>query len=253
MSVVEAFVRSLNQYLKATDLSFEVLDEYKIDVFKFKNLANYAMSKQGMNQIHNRIFLANSEKNYRHSIALDKEDDYEQKQIQLAGIAEAMASIRVQVAADLRMPLTKIFGVSSAGFNSGEDDIENYNAMIESTIRSSSKFEMVEIIKLRCQQKFQVVPDDLKVSYKPLRVLSSEQEENVKTQRFNRVLAAKQAGEIDGREFREACNKDNLLPIRLDPKKEMLKAPSDDSKDDEIETRERTSKVKPKDAKEANS
>ena len=31
-SVVEKLVRSINQYIKATDLGFEVLDEFKLDV-----------------------------------------------------------------------------------------------------------------------------------------------------------------------------------------------------------------------------
>ena len=31
---------------------------------------------------------------------------------------------------NLKMPITKLFGISAAGFSSGEDDIENYNSMI---------------------------------------------------------------------------------------------------------------------------
>jgi hypothetical protein len=47
-------------------------------------------------------------------------------------------------------------------------------------------------------------------------MLSAEQEENVKTQKFSRLLQAKQANELSSKEFRDACNKDNLLSISLD-------------------------------------
>lgn len=214
-SVVEALVRSINQYLKATDLSFEVLDEYKLDIFKFKGLAQTLLSPNGDRKVQKRVATANQGKNYLNSLVLDSEDEYDQKQLSFTGIAEVMAGIRIQVAADLRMPLTKLFGISAAGFNSGEDDIETYNGMIESSIRSKSKKDLIKVVGLRCQQLFGFIPDDLEVKFKPLRIMSSEQEENVKTQKYNRLLSARQAGEITSEEFRDAVNKDNLLPIKL--------------------------------------
>lgn len=216
VSVVESLVQSLNQYLKSKNLTYEVLDEFKIDIFKLKNLTSTLMSPMGDAKVRARVQLANQQKNYQHAITMDAEDDYQQKELSFAGIAETQAGIRMQIASDMRMPLTKVFGISSAGFNSGEDDIENYNAMIESQVRNRIKAPLLRLIQIRCQRKFGFVPDDLKIKFKPLRMLSAEQEENVKTQKFNRVLAAKSAGEITSLEFRDSVNKDNLLPIQLD-------------------------------------
>lgn len=215
-SVVEKLVRSINQYLKSNDLGFEVLDEFKLDVYKIKNLTNSLLSPQGEEQIRRRIQLANWQKNYQNAVVMDKEDDFDHKQLSFSGLAEAMAGIRMQVASDMRMPLTKLFGISAAGFNSGEDDIEVYNAMVESEVRSKIKWHLLRMIEIKCQKLFGFVPDDLRISFKPLRILTAEQEENVKTQRFNRLLQAKQAGEVTRFEFREGCNKDNLLSITLD-------------------------------------
>lgn len=136
-----------------------------------------------------------------------------------------MKEIKCQVAADLRIPMTKLFGQSSAGFNSGEDDIENYNAMVESRIRPQVKKSLLHVVKCRCMQKFGFIPDDLMLELKPLRILSAEQEENVKEKKFNRLIQSRTNGEIDQREFREAVNKDNLLPLKLDVNKEVLKEP----------------------------
>lgn len=215
-SVVEPVVRSLNQYLKANDLIFEVLDEFKLDIFKIKNLTNTLLSPQGATKIRERVQLANYQKNYQNALTMDSEDDFMTKELTFAGIAETMDGIRKQLASDLRMPLSKLFGISSAGFSSGEDDIENYNAMVESQVRAKSKYDLLRIVELRCQQLFGVIPDDLTISFKPLRMLSSEQEENVKTQKFARVQQARQSGEISSKDFLDACNRENLLPIQID-------------------------------------
>ena len=223
LSCVELFVRSVNQYLKTTDLSFELLDEYKIDVFKMQGLAQYSFTKDGQERIRKRIETANRSKNYQNALVLDKNDDYEQKQVQLTGISEVLSGIRTQVASDLRLPQNKIFGQSSTGFSSGEDDIENYNSRIESTIRSKSKFQIIKILEIRCQKEFGFIPDDLEILFKPLRTLTSEQEENVKNAKFQRLLQAAQAGLITVKEFKEDCNRDNLFPLQIDINAEVVK------------------------------
>ena len=48
-------------------------------------------------------------KNYQNAVVMDSEDDFDHKQLSFAGLAEAMAGIRMQVAADMRMPITKLF------------------------------------------------------------------------------------------------------------------------------------------------
>jgi phage-related protein (TIGR01555 family) len=222
VSVVESFVQSLNQYLKAKNLTFEILDEFKIDVYKIKNLSSALLTPNGEANIKKRVQIANQQKNYQNAITMDAEDDYIQKELSFAGISETMEGIRMQIASDMRMPLTKVFGISAAGFSSGEDDIENYNAMIESDVRGKIKSGILEMVKIRCQKLYGYVPDDLRISFKPLRMLSAEQEENVKTQKFARLLQAKQAGEISSLDFKNAINKDNILGIQLDLTVETL-------------------------------
>lgn len=214
LSVVEVFIRSVNQFLKSNNLTFEILDEAKIDVYKIKGLATALMNNQE-DKIRKRVAIANSEKNYRNAVSLDTEDDYQQKQLALSGLADLYREFRIQIASDLRMPITKLFGISSSGFNSGEDDIENYNAMVESTIRTPARPKIREILKLRCLQLFGFIPSDLDFEFKSLRIMSTEQEENAKSQVFNRLIQAKQAGEITNEEFIESCNKAGLFPNKV--------------------------------------
>lgn len=222
-SVIEVLVRSINQYLKATDLGFEVLDEFKVDIYKIKNLTNTLMSPQGQEAVSRRIQLANYQKNYQNAVVMDTEDDWDHKQLSFSGLAETMQGIRMQVASDMRMPMLKLFGTPATGLNaSDEDSLEVYNSMVESQVRNKLKYDIVRMLEIKCQKLFGFIPDDLAIAFKPLRVMSSEQEENVKTQKFNRAIQAKSAGELTTTEFRDTCNKGDLFDIKLDTTQDPL-------------------------------
>ncbi len=213
MSELERVVRSINSYLKNQDLIFELLDEAKIDVYQMNGFNTAMLTPTGTKTAEKRIQMANSLKSYLNALILDTNDKYEQKQLSFNGLSEILNQIRQGVAADLKMPMTKLFGVSAAGFNSGEDDIENYNSMIESEVRSKVKFIVIQVLELCCQKLFGFVPKDLMIEFKSLRVLSAEQEENMKNSQFNRLIQAYANGLISPDKFMVACNNLNLLGV----------------------------------------
>ena len=221
-SVVEALVRSINQYLKATDLAFEVLDEFKIDIFKIKNLNSTLFSPGGEEKIRKRVSIANTEKNYNNALTMDSEDDWDHKQLSFAGLGDAMQQIRMQVASDMRMPLLKLFGIGAVGLNaSSEDEIEVYNSMVESQVRNKIKYYILKIIEIKCQELFGFVPDDLSLEFKSLRVMSAEQEMNVKKSKSDILMQFYQAGVLSSTEVRNAINKSELLDISIDAELEL--------------------------------
>lgn len=222
VSVLETVVRSYNQYLKSVNLSFEVLDEFKVDIYGIDGFNTALMSPNGSDKVTKRVQMANMLKNYQNALVMDNKDKFESKQISFSGIAEIMREIRMQIAADLRMPLTKLFGMSAAGFNSGEDDIENYNAMIETEIRSKSRRDLLKVIEICCAMWFGYVPETMKIDFEPLRVLSAEQEENIKGQKLQRIVACMQAGVMTPIEAKQAINKEMLLPVSIEENDELM-------------------------------
>jgi len=216
MSEVERLVRSLNQYLKNNDLIFELLDEAKIDVYGIKGFNTSLATKDGTKKLTQRVQMANTVKNYQQAIVKDKDDDYDQKQMNFAGLSEMLQQIRIGIASDLKMPLTKLFGMSTAGFSSGEDEIENYNSMIESEIRGKYDNLIIQIIKLISQKLFGLVPDDLQIKYKPLRILSAVEEEQVKTSNENRILAMYDRALMTSDQVIEEVNQTNLFATDLE-------------------------------------
>lgn len=218
VSVVEILVRSLNQYLKATDLGFEVLDEFKLDIFKIKNLVDVMLSPDGMQKVQMMIGQLNRQKNYQNAMVIDAEDDFDHKQLSFAGLAEVMEGIRMQVAADMGIPIIKLFGqsVSKGLGNSAQDEMENYNSMVEAEVRKKLKWHMLRMAEIRAKVMYGFVPDDMEIEFQPLRELSAKDQEEVKKAKFDRLATSKAANEITTEEFRDACNKGKLFDIVLD-------------------------------------
>jgi len=225
MSELERLVRSLNQYLKNQDVIFELLDEAKVDVYKIKGFNNSLMTKDGTSKTASRVQLANQIKNFTNGLMMDAEDEYEQKQINFTGLNDMLLQIRQGIAADLKMPMTKLFGISAAGFNSGEDDIENYNSMLESEIRAPSEFQVVELLQISCQKLFGTTIPDLMITWNPLRILNAKEEEEVKDSQLNRVMSVYDRGLCDAQEAKESINAGSLLPQEIDAKSDALPAP----------------------------
>ena len=216
MSELERLVRSLNQYMKNQDVIFSLLDEAKVDVYGIKGFNQALLNKSGTQQVSARIQLGNQIKDFNNALVMDKEDTYEQKQITFAGLAEVLLQIRQGVAADLKMPMTKLFGVSAAGFSSGEDDIENYNSMCESEIRKPDKHLIVQLLRIAGRKKFGITLSDLQIKPHPMRILNAKEEEEVKTSQHNRVMSGYNSGLVQAKEAKQAINKGALLPVEVD-------------------------------------
>lgn len=215
MSEIERLLRSMNCFLKNQDVIFELLDEAKIDVYKIEGFNHTLGNDETMKRIEDHIRLSNMLKNYLNAIVMDKNDDYSQKTMHLSGLADMGAQNQQNIASDLKMPLTKLFGMSSAGFNSGEDDIENYNAMLESEVRAKSAHSLYDLYYMACMLLFGFIPDDLSFELPPLRTLTAEQVENVKNSKFNRLIQSLQLGAITPEQFIRACDKEKLLGIEF--------------------------------------
>jgi phage-related protein (TIGR01555 family) len=221
MSEGERMIRDLNLYLKTQDVLYEVLDESKLDIYKMKGLAQKLLTKGGTAAVQDRVLKANQLKNYVNALILDENDEYEQKSLTFTGLAEVMRENRMGVAAALRMPMTKLFGLSASGFNTGESDLENYNAFVESDIRTPMRPMIKKVLEIGCSKLFGYVPS-FRIKYPSLRVLSAMDEETVKTSQLNRALSLYDRGLIDSYEVAQMGNKDGWINIETNAEKGLL-------------------------------
>jgi uncharacterized protein len=209
MSEIESVIRECNSYFKEQNVIFELLDEAKIDIWKIKGFNASILNQVARGQTSSRIQLAQQMKNFLNAITLDKEDDYEQKQLSFAGLPEILEQIRIGLAAAIRMPMSKIFGLASSGFASGEDDLENYASIVEGQ-RERAQEVLEMIIPIVMMKVWGFVPDDWNLEWSPIRTLTAEQIENVKNAKFTRAYQMAQAGLMTPQEFMQYMQEEEI-------------------------------------------
>ena len=215
-SVLEPFIRPFNQYLKSADLTFEVLDEFKLDVFFIDGFKEAMASDEATQLMMKRVHFANGRKNFQNATVLSEKDKFEQRQLQFTGLADVMTANNIQIASVIRMPLTKVFGISAAGFSTGQEDLENYNMMVEGTVREPAEDLIGWMVDIRSQQLYSTHPDDMEAEFKSLRTLGGVEEQSVKTGKAGILDQARQRGDITVKEYRESANAGKLFDISLD-------------------------------------
>lgn len=221
MSEVERIVAAYNIFLKNRNVTYECIDEVKLDIFKIRGLNAAAMTSDGQTKLANHIAAAARLKSYQNALAVDSEDDYEQKQMSFSGLAEIAGQMRIDLASDCRMPLTKLFGISPSGFNTGDSDIENYNCMVDSEIRTKCAEDVLAILEIYCMKLFGFIPDGLGFAWKTLRETSPLDESAKDTQELNRILAVFQNGITNPQTTVELINAEGIFPKMLDPNEAM--------------------------------
>lgn len=188
MSVLEQIFMDMNQFFKSRNVLFELMDEAKTDVIKLKALQTALSSKQGERALQKMVDFIARNKNYKSQLTLSTEDDYDQKQVSMAGMEGMSREIRIMMAGSANMPVNKLWGEGVTGFGSGEDSLENYNGLIESEIRAVDLDTIYWILKIRCCQLFGREIEDLYIDWKELRVLSSIDEQNINDHKIENIL-----------------------------------------------------------------
>ena len=188
ISVYEQIFQEMSQFFKGRNVMFELIDEAKTDVLKLATMQTALSTANGERALQKMVDMIARNKNYKSQITLSKDDEYEQKQISLSGMAEIFKEIRIMIAGAANMPVNKIWGEGVTGFGSGEDSLENYNAQIESEIRTPANAICDWVLKLRCYQLFGRDVEDLTKDWKALRVLSALDEQNIADKKMANVL-----------------------------------------------------------------
>ncbi len=244
MSCLEPIIRPINLYFKEENALFEYIDEFKVDIWKIDGFNAQVLSKAAKGLTAMRIQIATFMKNFLNAITLDAKDDYQQKQINLSGLAPIMEQIRINMACACDMPLSKLFGLAASGFDSGESDLEVYNAMVEIE-RERAQLVLDQIIPVMMMKVWGFVPDDWSIEWKKLRVLSDEQEQNIKNAKHTRNLSLYDRGLYTPKEFMEAEKDDDIVSIDTEVAKGAEPEPPAMSFMGDEETLETSSPKKP--------
>lgn len=183
-SIFEGILEPIQNLLGGFNVTLELLSEAKIDVFKIADLASTLLSPDGERQIRKRLSIATANKNYKSSLAMDANDDYQQKQISFGGIPQLLEQLMYIFCGYLRYPVSKLFGKGSSGFSSGDDDLENYNGTVDSEVRIPARALITWVVNLRCLQLFGRELPDFRPKWRPLRVMSEKDQADINSRRL---------------------------------------------------------------------
>lgn len=212
-SIFESIIPQLNEYLKANSVILELLDEAKIDILKINELASLLASGEGEQLVKKRAEIFAQQKNYKNMGVMDTNDDYVQKTMSFSGLNELLEKIFLLICSSLRIPYSKVFGRGASGFSSGEDDLENYNAMIMSDLRVPVQPIIKWIAQIRACQLFGRKVDDLTITWKPLRVLSEKEQQEVKTSKINGYIQLLQSRVLTPKQVAEKLVQDEIISL----------------------------------------
>lgn len=215
MSILEPLVRTLNKGVKNENVIFELLDESKMDIFSFYGLNDALQDENATDMITKRVQYASMVKNYMKALLLDSEDQYQQKQIHFNGLADLKVDSRVDMAADARITMNKLYGTSPAGFNSGEADRETYADTVEAEIRIPSEAGVIRILEVVGRKVLEKTLD-FDIEWKPLIRTTEYEMEKIKTLKLANLNEANIWGRITNKEWQQAVNKYGLLGIEVD-------------------------------------
>lgn len=107
--------------------------EAKIDIIRIPDFMASLNDEVYRTKIIERYSLANMSKGINGTLLLDKEEEYETKSANLAGLPDVLMAFLQIVAGAADIPVTRLLGQSPAGMNStGASDMKNYHDRIQS-------------------------------------------------------------------------------------------------------------------------
>ena len=214
LSVAEPLIAPSNIYEKSINLVYQLLDQAKIDIYNIEGLKD-TLAQGNDNQIIDHLQLTNILKNFQNALVLDKNDAYNQRQLNMMGIVDIIKELKLDICSAVKIPAVILWGMSPAGFSNGEFDLKQYYANIESELRSSLKYIILKILKIECMSIFGDIPKDLDFEYYPLLIQTEEQQEKNQEKEFLRLKELYQLNLITKKELFTALNNRNLFTDRV--------------------------------------
>jgi phage-related protein (TIGR01555 family) len=130
-SVIDRVDRAVKDAQRVSEGYADLVEEAKLDIYRIAGMTDRLLQPGGEEAMRKRFeATALGKSNYR-GIFLDKEDEWDQRQITWAGMPEMVRTYLAIVAGAADIPATRLLGKAPDGQNAtGEHDEKNYRSMI---------------------------------------------------------------------------------------------------------------------------
>lgn len=208
--LAQVVLDAVAHFTECREAEARLLTKFSLTVFK-TNLNEQLFSGGDWSQIDNRV---NNFVQYRSNdgvMLIDKEsEDIDIKSTSLAGVKDIVSQAMEIVAAYFNEPVTKMWGLTPSGFNTGESDLNNHYDHIASQQEKQLRDQIEYVLKVLQVQEWGEIDNEITFTFNPL---SEEKEESIAT--VNKIKAETQQiyisnGVISPDEGREC--------LKVDPK-----------------------------------
>jgi len=210
LSVYEKVAEDFDSYEKGMTLIHELMEEGKVNVVKVDGLIRSLSAGKFANIIEVMTSMTRLKKQIK-TLIIDGKDDFQQTQATLSGYEGAISVIMTRLAAGLRIPQTKYYGTAPAGFSNDDGSIDNYNDMINSTVRPKMRPLIQEILEIQCASELKVLPKNLQFKFRPLREIKPKEQEEINKMKFERFMALHEAELITDKELKDKLERHDLI------------------------------------------
>lgn len=126
-SVYVSLMDALRQSEMAPSVVAQLMQESKLDVIRIEDFMAQIADPEFEKLFMKRWQLVMQGKSIANATILDKNDEWEQKQISFAGLPEVITTFLTILAGACDIPVTRLLGTSAKGLNAtGEGDLRNY-------------------------------------------------------------------------------------------------------------------------------
>lgn len=170
--VFERIAAELQNYNNGLSLGLMALSRLSQGVLKLNGLAGKLSNDFGETQVRKRLQLIDMARHMMNTVALDSDDDYDQKNTPLAGVQEVIQEFQVALSAVTDIPVTILFGRSPAGQNAtGEADFQNFYNMVRRIQTRTLKPQLSRLVDLigKCKNYKISLPSEYTLEFAPLR------------------------------------------------------------------------------------
>lgn len=185
-SVVQVVNEAVQNATTATAGFAALVDEAKVDVFKFAKLAETLAQPGGEARVMQRVNLATTDKSLNRSVTLDAEDAWETRTLNFSGAKDMITTLMGIAAGAANIPATKLLGKSPDGMNAtGEGDEKVYKDAISASQESDLRpaLEQLDAVVLPSAG----APKDLTWKFSPLQHLSEKDEADIENKEADTV------------------------------------------------------------------
>lgn len=161
----------------------QLLHEFTIGKYKYKDLAEIMASEDGERLIQNRLQAMDMMKSTFHSILMDVDESFERDSLSFSGVSEVLYQFMMMTSASTGYPMTKLFGISPAGLNStGDADMYQYYDMV----RAKQQTELLPILErlVHIVSEWQRIPEPT-IEFNPLEQMTEKEQAELDEKKAN--------------------------------------------------------------------